>query len=261
MTELQKAFSEYLLYMTQQNYSYESIVSYQNTYTLFGNCLYTKVDDTTVGWFLKRYDNPGTKNKALFHLRSFHNWAHGTTENPGVTGRFTLKAVKEPDKAPTTFSDDDLDTFLTVLYGVRRSVCALATLMRFTGLRISEAYNLKESSLVQDKEMGAYLRFFGKGSRERLVPLNDKALEAFKAYHNRAKKPSIYTVRRAFFKAAEVSGVHLTPHNFRSSLGTKLANAGHSYESIADLFGHTSTNVTRKRYARVAVGNLRKLVI
>jgi hypothetical protein len=145
--------------------------------------------------------------------------------------------VKEPDSAPKTFTDADLDAFLAILTGVRFSVWAMATVMRNTGLRISEAYLLKKENLVVDPEMGAYLRFFGKGARERLVPLNEEALAAVKIWVTRIKKPSIYTVRRAFIKAAEVSGVHLTPHNFRSSLGTKLANAGHSYDSIADLFG------------------------
>jgi site-specific recombinase XerD len=257
---LADAIRDYLAYLRAQNYSEETVVSYANTYKLFLRSTFTKIDDTTVGWFLKRYDNPATKNKALFHLRSFHAWAHGTNENPGVTGRLTLKAVKEPDSAPKTFSEADLDAFLGVLWGIRRSVWAMATVMRNTGLRISEAYLLKKENLVVDPEMGAYLRFYGKGARERLVPLNEEALDAFTVWISRIKKPSIYTVRRAFVKAAEVSGVHLTPHNFRSSLGTKLANAGHSYDSIADLFGHTSSNVTRKRYARVAVGNLRKLV-
>ena len=131
------------------------------------------------------------------------------------------------------------------------------------GLRVSELINLQISDIY--KEDG-FLRIFGKGSKERLVPIGDSSLKILFQYIEGARlhvnvKPK-YTdtvflnsrgtglTRQMVFlivkDLAEINGIHknISPHTFRHSFATHLLEGGANLLAVQQMLGHASVNTT-----------------
>ncbi|MDE6689237.1 MAG: tyrosine recombinase, partial [Prevotella sp.] len=130
------------------------------------------------------------------------------------------------------------------------------------GLRVSELVNLKFSQLFADER---FVRIMGKGSKERLVPISDRALKEIDNYlpwRNSLKiKPGeedfIFLNRRGAHLTrtmilimlkdqAEVAGIRKTisPHTLRHSFATALLEGGADLRVIQALLGHESIGTT-----------------
>ncbi|MDE7089162.1 MAG: tyrosine recombinase, partial [Prevotella sp.] len=130
------------------------------------------------------------------------------------------------------------------------------------GLRVSELVNLKFSQLFADER---FVRIMGKGSKERLVPISDRALKEIDNYlpwRNSLKiKPGeedfIFLNRRGTHLTrtmilimlkdqAEVAGIRKTisPHTLRHSFATALLEGGADLRVIQALLGHESIGTT-----------------
>ena len=154
---------------------------------------------------------------------------------------------------------------------------ALLEVLYGTGARISEAVNLDLDDL--DLEGGA-LRLFGKGSKERLVPLGSFAREALQAYlvrsrpglagkgkgtpavflnqrGSRLSRQSAWAVLRACAERASVPG-HVSPHTLRHSIATHLLEGGADVRVVQELLGHASVTTTQI-YTMVTVQQLREV--
>ena len=154
---------------------------------------------------------------------------------------------------------------------------ALLEVLYGTGARISEAVNLDLDDL--DLEGGA-LRLFGKGSKERLVPLGSFAREALQAYlvrsrpglagkgkgtpavflnqrGSRLSRQSAWAVLRACAERASVPG-HVSPHTLRHSFATHLLEGGADVRVVQELLGHASVTTTQI-YTMVTVHALREV--
>ncbi len=154
---------------------------------------------------------------------------------------------------------------------------ALLEVLYGTGARISEAVNLDLDDL--DLEGGA-LRLFGKGSKERLVPLGSFAREALQAYlvrsrpglagkgkgtpavflnqrGSRLSRQSAWAVLRACAERASVPG-HVSPHTLRHSFATHLLEGGADVRVVQELLGHASVTTTQI-YTMVTVQQLREV--
>ncbi len=154
---------------------------------------------------------------------------------------------------------------------------ALLEVLYGTGARISEAVNLDLDDL--DLEGGA-LRLFGKGRKERLVPLGSFAREALQAYlvrsrpglagkgkgtpavflnqrGSRLSRQSAWAVLRACAERASVPG-HVSPHTLRHSFATHLLEGGADVRVVQELLGHASVTTTQI-YTMVTVQQLREV--
>jgi integrase/recombinase XerD len=146
-----------------------------------------------------------------------------------------------------------------------RDIAMIDTLYS-TGLRVSELVRLK----VQDVNLTAgYLLAFGKGSKERLVPLGEAAMGAIKRYMEegrptylrRARKQSeIDTLflsqqggpmtRQAFWKRlgyfAQKAGINraISPHKLRHSFATHLVERGADLRAVQAMLGHVDIGTT-----------------
>lgn len=145
---------------------------------------------------------------------------------------------------------------------------AILELLYGAGLRVSElvALNLDDLSSLERGVDAAQVRVFGKGSKERVVPLGDLAAEALAAYlrggrtalagstsgsalflnarGGRLSDRSIRTLVRCVAQAAGcLPGV--SPHTFRHSFATHLLEGGADLRSVQELLGHARLGTTQ----------------
>lgn len=168
---------------------------------------------------------------------------------------------KLPRPLPEEAAKDVLDTIgdqsLTPWVSARD--VAVVTLLYGCGLRISEALGLRG----QDAPLGEALRIFGKGGKERIVPVIAPARSAVNRYLRLC--PHALTDDAPLFRAVRggpltqgpiqkaMANVRLqlglpataTPHALRHSFATHLLNAGGDLRSIQELLGHASLNTTQ----------------
>ena len=125
------------------------------------------------------------------------------------------------------------------------------------GLRVSELVGLD----IEDIDfIGNVVRVMGKGKKERIVPIGDKALEALKAYMDRRKTESphmflnkngtrltarsVCNIINKYVKQQAIAQ-HVSPHMFRHSFATHLLNNGADLRSVQELLGHVNLSTTQ----------------
>ena len=215
----------------------------------------------------------------LSTLRRFYRWlvARGRlTTDP------TLKLLMpaKPSRLPKVMSEKQVETLLAAPdldtpLGIRDR--AMIETLYATGLRVSELVNLKLHEVSFD--MGV-LRVIGKGSKERLVPLGEHALDWIRRYLDEAR-PTIIAhqqsdamfvtgrggamTRQAFWQLikryALVAGIareKLSPHVLRHAFATHLLNHGADLRVVQLLLGHADITTTQI-YTHIARERLKEL--
>lgn len=146
------------------------------------------------------------------------------------------------------------------------------------GLRVSELVSLKMSDLYLDEQ---YIRVFGKGSKERLVPISPKAINELHywfQYRNAMRiKPGeedyVFLNRRGAHltrtmilimikQQAALAGIQKTisPHTLRHSFATVLLEGGADLRAIQAMLGHESIGTT-EIYTHIDVSTLRQQIL
>lgn len=159
-----------------------------------------------------------------------------------------------------------LDINLEGIFDYRNK--AMLELMYSTGLRVSEVINLT----FRDIDMyNNVVRCFGKGSKERIVPINDYALYYLKLYldkrslflkkkendylflNNHGNKMTRQGFEKVLNKIAEDAQLNkkVTPHMLRHSFATHMLDHGADLKSIQELLGHSDI-ITTKIYTHVS---------
>lgn len=222
--------------------------------------------------------------RAIVAVRSFHTFAvlDGTVaDNPAAR----VKPPKQPRRLPHALSVAQVQALLdapdtSTPTGLRDA--ALLELLYGTGARISEAVGLDVddvSAQLDDAELG--LRLFGKGSKERLVPLGSYARRALGDYLvrgrptfiSRAKRPgpalflnarggrlsrqSAWQVLQTHARAAHLND-DIGPHTLRHSFATHLLDGGADVRVVQELLGHASVTTTQI-YTLVTAEHLREV--
>ncbi|HEY5647899.1 MAG TPA: tyrosine recombinase XerC [Nitrospiria bacterium] len=132
-----------------------------------------------------------------------------------------------------------------------------------TGIRLSELVSLN----VNDLNVGeGLIKVRGKGRKERIVPIGEKALTALEAYFARVPFPGLHEDRRPLFLgnsgkrlSARTAGrvvvraaagmeksVRATPHALRHSFATHLLEGGADLRDIQELLGHSRLSTTQR---------------
>ncbi|WP_104091928.1 site-specific tyrosine recombinase XerD [Arthrobacter sp. GMC3] len=165
--------------------------------------------------------------------------------------------------------------------GLRDS--AMLEFLYSTGARISEAIGLDVDDLVLAPAGGegpSLVRLFGKGSKERLVPIGSYALRAIEAYlvrgrgslaakgkgtpalflnvrGGRISRQSAWTILKAAAEKAQVD-LEVSPHTLRHSFATHLLEGGADVRVVQELLGHASVTTTQV-YTLVTAETLREV--
>ena len=182
-------------------------------------------------------------------------------ENPCLN----IISPKIPKKLPNYLSEDEIDNLLDIRlvtpYDYRNK--AMLELLYATGVRITELINLK----VSDVDLfNCFIRVFGKGKKERIVPISDLAVKYLtiyiEDYRNMILKEhdSEYLFisnsyknisRQGFFKIlkaeCERCGIEKTvsPHVLRHSFATHMLKHGADLRIIQELLGHEDISTTQ----------------
>ncbi|MFT4109004.1 site-specific tyrosine recombinase XerD [Propionicimonas sp.] len=224
--------------------------------------------------------------RALVAVRSFHSFLAAE----GRTGEDPAVAVKPPKAArhlPKALDIDQVQALLdtpdtTTPAGLRDA--ALLELLYGTGARVSEVADLDVDDvqpLLGDPDAG--LRLFGKGRKERLVPVGSYARAAVQAWlvrgrpafaqasarpspalllnsrGRRLSRQSAYGVLQKAAEAAHLS-VDVSPHTLRHSFATHLLDGGADVRVVQELLGHASVTTTQI-YTLVTVEHLREVFL
>ncbi len=155
---------------------------------------------------------------------------------------------------------------------------AMIEVMFSCGLRVSELVTLQWSQLYEEER---YVRVLGKGSKERLVPISERALKEIENYlpwRNSLKIKAgeegyVFLNRRGAHltrtmvlimlkRQAEEAGIRKTisPHTLRHSFATALLEGGADLRVIQALLGHESIGTT-EIYTHISMQTLRREVL
>ncbi|VZO40152.1 site-specific tyrosine recombinase XerD [Occultella aeris] len=221
-------------------------------------------------------------SRAVVAVRGWHRFE----ALEGRTDHDPAAAVRPPSGAkrlPKAISTDEVDRLLTGasaadgVLGLRDR--ALVEVLYGTGARISEAVGLAIDDLDLDHAAPS-VRLFGKGRKERIVPMGRFAVEALEAYLVRARPvlaqsgrgtPTAFLNQRGnplsrqsawavLQTAAERGGVtaHISPHTLRHSYATHLLAGGADVRVVQELLGHASVTTTQI-YTLVTPDTLREV--
>ena len=193
-----------------------------------------------------------TMARKIATLRSFHKWLDRT----GVISRRLPKAITVQD-VERLLAAPEADTLLGC-----RDRAMLETLYS-TGIRVSELVGIDIENV---DEPGQALIVFGKGRRERIVPLGTHALRALSDWiamrrrhgHELASGEPLFinrhgtristrSVRRKVSKYLEHAGLDpdISPHTLRHSFATHLLDNGADLRAVQELLGHRSLSTTQ----------------
>jgi len=177
-----------------------------------------------------------------------------------------LEVPKKQRKLPTVLSYQDIEKLLAAIdlskpEGQRNR--AIIEVLYSCGLRVSELTELKLSNLYLDIE---FIKVFGKGSKERLVPIGGEAIKALTLWiehvrvHTPIKKGEedlVFLNRRGsrlsrvyvfmlIKQLAEKAGIKKTisPHTLRHSFATHLVEGGADLRAVQEMLGHESITTT-----------------
>jgi integrase/recombinase XerC len=211
-------------------------------------------------------------------LRTFYKFLverHGLLENP-------LKQVllpKAEKKLPLVLTTKQIDELLAAPFKVERTKqapawvaardAAIMELFYSSGLRLAELVALDVAGIDQYSEN---VRVFGKGRKERIVPVGAPALTAIQKYRQEAgvnsgplfinksrRRLGAHTVWHMLKKYLRHTSIPiaLSPHKLRHSFATHMLDAGADLRSVQSLLGHASLSTTQI-YTHVTVERLKK---
>jgi integrase/recombinase XerD len=208
---------------------------------------------------------PATLQRKIACLRSFYRHLRREQildHDPAAE----LRAPRSRARLPKVLSRDEVTRLLEQPRGTSPGALrdrALLETMYACGLRASEAIGLELSEL--DLEAGI-LRARGKGSKERIVPIGGKAIDALRAYLElaRPKLVGIRPERRVFVnlrggglsrqglykivrRHARSAGLEqrMSPHTLRHTFATHLLTGGCDLRSLQEMLGHADIGTTQ----------------
>lgn len=220
--------------------------------------------------------NPRSVGRRLAAIRSFYRYLiteDVVTTNP-ARGVVTPRAGKILPKFLTEIEAKSLLDGAFRADGIGARDRALLELFYSTGARISEICSLN----IDDLDLSAEsVRLFGKGSKERIVPVGKAARTALERWMNERGGMAKRGERALFVNARDGSRLrvrgmrqvltgHLKrasrtgtrPHAIRHSFATHLLDHGADLRSVQELLGHASLSTTQK-YTHVSIRRLKEL--
>ena len=213
-----------------------------------------------ISFLFQRKMRSSSVNRKISSIKSFYiflvkrNFVKNSPLNDLVT-------PKQEKYLPESMSEAEVDKLLNspdVTNKIENRDKAMIEMLYATGMRISELVNLK----ITDVDMKrCVVKVFGKGSKERLVPFGETALDSLKSYLNDREQSSSKEIflsnrgkkmtRVAFWQRVKVYLIRenlknsISPHTLRHAFATHLLNRGADLRSVQLLLGHSDLSTTQ----------------
>jgi integrase/recombinase XerD len=216
--------------------------------------------------------------RMLSSVRGFHRFL----VDEGITETDVAAEVKPPKlgtRLPKAISIEQMEAVLAATDGddvLAMRDKALLELLYATGARVSEAVALNVDDIVE----GDVIRLFGKGNKQRIVPIGSYARDAIDKYLVRARptfsvrgkatpalflgvrggrvsRQNAWLIIRSAAEKAKLD-IEISPHTFRHSFATHLLAGGADVRVVQELLGHSSV-ATTQIYTLVTADTLRDM--
>ncbi|MGE7793237.1 site-specific tyrosine recombinase XerD [Lysinibacillus fusiformis] len=279
MNEFQYAVEDYIHFIqVERQLSVNTLASYRRDLESYVNFLqnaegmadFNCVERTNILRHLEQLRAQGKTSRTIARhissIRSFHQFLlREKRAESDPTVHLEMPTIEQ--KLPNILSIEEIEALLTAPnrskpQGIRD--LAMLELLYGSGMRISEliALDLADIHLT----MG-FVRVFGKGGKERIIPLGKSALSAISTYLNNARGQlqGKYPKTDAFFinqrgkrltrqgcwklmkEHALKAGIQheLTPHTLRHSFATHLVENGADLRAVQEMLGHADISTTQ----------------
>lgn len=273
-----KAYLDYL--STEKGLSRNTIESYGRDLKKFIIFLKNKTRFTRrdISVFIEKLRSEGHNSSSiaryLSSIRSFCKYLlleRLIDEDPSEN----LETPKRWLRLPRALSFDEIIKLLELRADSRHYLRdrAMLELMYACGLRVSEIISLRMEDIRFD---GGFIKVRGKGLKERIVPVSERALYFVKRYMEEQrpfllKKGSVQEVfltnrgkamtRQRFWQALKfygrIAGIVITPHMLRHSFATHMLEGGADLRSLQKMLGHSDISTTQI-YTKVTSDRLKK---
>lgn len=292
---MQKKIEEFLTSLeVEKGYSENTRVAYKNDLGQFLEFLKGQAEPRVDGWSEVRKDH---LLAYILHLKTVREYASTTvarkvaaiksffhflvaegfiTDDPTAT----LDSPRVRKYLPRAISQEDVEQLLEAASqkdtprGLRDR--AILELLYATGMRVSElvAMNVGDMDLAS-----ASVRCFGKGGKERVIPIYERAVEAAEAYLSKGRvhllrdseekalflnqrgqrltRQGLWLIVKGYVKEAGLT-VQVTPHTLRHSFATHMLRGGADLRNVQELLGHANIATTQV-YTQVSNERLREV--
>lgn len=187
-----------------------------------------------------------------------------------------IQTPRKWERIPKALSVLEVKELLETRVGGKTALrdSAMIELLYSSGLRVSELIEIKLGDIHFE---AGFIRVLGKGSKERVVPVNHRALEKIKLYIDSErpailkKKQSPYLFitkmgrlmsRQRFWQTLKVigkqAGIQLSPHTIRHCFATHLLEGGADLRSVQKMLGHSDISTTQI-YTKVTTDRIKKV--
>lgn len=275
--------SDYLAYLElERGLSGNTILAYQSD--LIGFFDYLSNEKEVVLEDLKRKDfshfvkflarnelNPTTITRKIASIKGFFRYLcfkRIIKINPSIS----ITPPKLPKRLPKVLTMSEIDKILKEKLDLVDF--AIVELLYSAGIRVSELTELELKNLDLAQNI---IKVFGKGSKERLVPIGKRCSETLKKYLKKRElialrynsKPYLFLnsdgtkitrqkVYKLIHSLGSLIGKNISPHTIRHSFATHLLERGADLRVVQELLGHASI-VTTQLYTHVSKKTLREV--
>ena len=285
---MKRTAAEYLNYLKiERGYSQNTIASYALDLKQFmaftKNERTGKIDRSVIKQYLDHMNeqnfSPASIERKMACLKSFFHYLVGEgriTEDPTADFKLPKKAKHLP-KALTMGEAVRLISSVRGKDSLSLRNAAILELMYATGMRASEIISLNVADINFSV---AFVRCMGKGSKERVVPVGQAALNALKEYVEKGRPQLLKRENEALFldrpggritrqglwviikKYVKKSGLKslTSPHTLRHTFATHLLEKGADLRSVQEMLGHSDISTTQI-YTSVSRERLKKMYL
>ena len=257
---------EYLEYLElEKGLSQNTLEAYRRDLSEFSQGVedIKKVDRMSINMFIRKLREnklaPSSIIRKIASLRGFFKWASSAgiiDKNPAST----LEQPRVPQHLPIVVSIKEIEEMLHNNLTPLEHV--IMELLYSCGLRVSELVNLKTNDIDLSSK---YVRCFGKGSKERIIPIGEIAKKAVteymperdflvKKYNLNTKLLLIQNSGRFITRQDVYTFIHaqgklihknISPHTLRHSFATHLLENGADLRVVQELLGHSDVSTTQ----------------
>ena len=279
---MKQAVEQFLNYTTvERGLSPNTIAAYRNDLTQFvdflqsrdpslqGNGSWKRIGTDALTAFVLDLHERGYSDKTKTRKVASTKALFGFLLEEGVIDKNPMEDFASPgvgESLPETLSVEEVEALLSVekaLTPMSLRDRAMIEIMYATGVRVSELVSLDIDDVDLDEN---FVRCMGKGSKERIIPVHDEAVEAVRVYlqdgreslagpaagralfvsrkGGRLTRQALWLILKGRAQAAGIER-KITPHTLRHSFATHLLIGGAQLRHVQELLGHASITTTQ----------------